>query len=61
VWKTDDGSVFDTKEEAVKWEEYMSNKTNFSDFLEQNCMCLDYRSAIEVATTILAFYNVEPK
>jgi hypothetical protein len=60
VWQTEDGATFNTKEDAEKWE----NDCKQRDDLEAailNGTFLDGCDAHEVATFLLAHYNVVEK
>jgi hypothetical protein len=58
VWQTEDGSVFNTKEEAKKWEAQRKLVDDLMADLDRNTGARDIE---EVAEYIVNHYNVTPK
>jgi hypothetical protein len=61
VYQTEDGGIFDTEEEAAKWETRDKELSDLADTVWANTSYIDRADIREVLEVVMAHYDITPK
>lgn len=62
VYRTDDGSIFYTKEDAEHYENFTIKRDELANLIyKDTSVSMDFGEASEIATVVMNFYNVSEK